>query len=110
MLSLIHILGAPKDFAPHQLGHELSAKFDCAHGASLSAMWGSWAAYCWKENPSRFAQLGVKVWGLELNGGSIQDLAQQAIMQTVDYFRALGLSLIHIWPWRPSCFPHRRRF
>ena len=84
-------LGAPKDFAPHQLGHELSAKFDCAHGASLSAMWGSWAAYCWKENPSRFAQLGVKVWGLELNGGSIQDLAQQAIMQTVDYFRALGM-------------------
>ena len=54
-------LGAPKDFAPHQLGHELSAKFDCAHGASLSAMWGSWAAYCWKQNPSRFAQLGVKV-------------------------------------------------
>lgn len=56
-------LGAPKDFAPHQLGHELSAKFDCAHGASLSAMWGSWAAYCWKENPSRFAQLGVKCGG-----------------------------------------------
>ena len=51
-------LGAPKDFAPHQLGHELSAKFDCAHGASLSAMWGSWAAYCWKENPSRFCPAG----------------------------------------------------
>ena len=84
-------LGAPKDFAPHQLGHELSAKFDCAHGASLSAMWGSWAAYCWKENPSRFAQLGVKVWGFDLNGGSIEDLAQQAIMQTVDYFRSLGM-------------------
>lgn len=33
----------------------------------------------------------MKVWGLELNGGSIQDLAQQAIMQTVDYFRALGM-------------------
>lgn len=30
-------LGAEKDFAVHQLGHELSAKFDIAHGASLSA-------------------------------------------------------------------------
>ena len=32
-------LGAEKDFAVHQLGHELSAKFDIAHGASLSAVW-----------------------------------------------------------------------
>lgn len=84
-------LGAPKDFAPHQLGHELSAKFDCAHGASLSAVWGSWAAYCWKENPARFAQYGVKVWGFELVGTTMEDLAQQAIMQTVDYFRSLGM-------------------
>ena len=36
-------LGAVTDFAPHQLGHELSAMFDAAHGASLSTMWGSWA-------------------------------------------------------------------
>lgn len=84
-------LGAPKDFAPHQLGHELSAKFDCAHGASLSAVWGSWAAYCWKQNPTRFAQFGLKVWGLELAETTMEDLAQQAIMQTVDYFRSLGM-------------------
>ena len=39
-------LGGKKDFAPHQLGHELSARFDSAHGATLSAVWGSWARYC----------------------------------------------------------------
>ncbi|MDP4090190.1 MAG: iron-containing alcohol dehydrogenase, partial [Bacillota bacterium] len=44
-------LGAVTDFAPHQLGHELSAKFDVAHGASLSAVWGSWAEYCYKQKP-----------------------------------------------------------
>ena len=60
-------LGAPKDFAPHQLGHELSARFDFAHGATLSAVWGSWAAYCWKTNPARFAQYGVKVWGFQFH-------------------------------------------
>ncbi len=72
-------LGAPKDFAPHQLGHELSARFDFAHGATLSAVWGSWAAYCWKTNPARFAQYGVKVWGLDPAGN----------------FRSLGM---------PTCF------
>ena len=34
-------LGAVSDFAPHQLGHELSGKFDVAHGASLSTIWGA---------------------------------------------------------------------
>ena len=45
-------LGGVKDFAPHQLGHELSARFDFAHGATLSAVWGSWAEYCWSTDPA----------------------------------------------------------
>ena len=84
-------LGAPKDFAPHQLGHELSARFDFAHGATLSAVWGSWAAYCWKTNPARFAQYGVKVWGLDPAGKTQEELAQDAIARTVDFFRSLGM-------------------
>ena len=36
-------LGGVKDFAVHQLGHELSAMFDTAHGASLATVWGAWA-------------------------------------------------------------------
>ena len=54
-------------------------------------MWGSWAAYCWKTNPGRFAQLGVKVWGLPLDGESMEELAQHAIVLTVDYFRSLKM-------------------
>ena len=84
-------LGAPKDFAPHQLGHELSARFDFAHGATLSAVWGSWAAYCWKTNPARFAQYGVRVWGLDPVGRTQEELAQEAIARTVDFFRSLDM-------------------
>ena len=84
-------LGAPKDFAVHQLGHELSARFDFAHGATLSAMWGSWAEYCVETDPARFAQYGVSVWGLDPAGGSREELARQAIARTVDYFRSLGM-------------------
>ena len=84
-------LGAPKDFAPHQLGHELSARFDYAHGATLSTVWGSWAEYCWKTDPTRFAQYGVRVWGLDPAGRTQEDLAQEAIARTVDYFRSLDM-------------------
>jgi alcohol dehydrogenase YqhD (iron-dependent ADH family) len=84
-------LGAPKDFAVHQLGHELSARFDFAHGATLSAMWGSWAEYCVETNPARFAQYGVSVWELDPTSGSQDELARQAIARTVEYFRSLGM-------------------
>ena len=54
-------LGHGKDFAVHQLGHELSAMFDIPHGDSLSIMWSTWARYVYDRNPHRFANLGRKV-------------------------------------------------
>lgn len=83
-------LGGSMDFATHQLGHELSARFDAAHGATLAAMWGSWARYCLDTNPARFARFGVKVWGLE-DKGDEKALAQAAIQATEDYFRSIGM-------------------
>lgn len=84
-------LGNIRDFAPHQLGHELGAQFDAAHGATLSAVWGSWAQYCVQEDPARFAQFGQKVWGLDPAGKSDLELAMAAIDTTVQYFSSLGM-------------------
>ena len=33
------------DFASHRLEHEIGGMFDVAHGAGLTAIWGSWARY-----------------------------------------------------------------
>jgi alcohol dehydrogenase YqhD (iron-dependent ADH family) len=86
-------LGAANDFAVHQLGHELSGKFDVAHGASLSAIWGSWARYCYSARPERFTRLAQKVWRIEKS--SIEETAWAAIEATVSYFAAIGM---------PTCF------
>ena len=51
-------LGRPKDFACHKLGHEIGGMFDEAHGATLSAVWGSWARYVYKLDVPRFANYG----------------------------------------------------
>lgn len=83
-------LGNRQDFAPHQLGHELSAKFDYAHGATLSAIWDSWATYCMDADPDRFAKYGVQVWGLDPNMET-RELAKAAIQATAEYFRSLGM-------------------
>ena len=82
-------LGAEKDFAVHQLGHELSAKFDIAHGASLSAVWGAWATYVYDAKPARFAQYARRVWNVE----EADDVkaAQEGIRKTVTYFASLNM-------------------
>lgn len=86
-------LGAEKDFAPHQLGHELSAKFDIAHGASLSAVWGAWAEYSYVEDVDRFVRFADKVWGI--SGDNKEEVARKAINATVNYFKSLDM---------PTCF------
>ena len=58
-------LGRPKDFLNHKLGHELGAMFDEAHGATLSAVWGSWARYVYRLDVARFARYGRMVWEIE---------------------------------------------
>lgn len=82
-------LGAVKDFAVHQLGHELSAKFDIAHGASLSAVWEAWATYVYPVKPARFARFADKVWGIRNQDEN--EAAKEAIARTVEYFKSLGM-------------------
>ena len=82
-------LGGPGDFAVHQLGHELSAMFDTAHGASLATVWGSWALAVYEAKPSRFARYARNVWGL--SGADEKELALAGIQATVDYFASLGM-------------------
>ncbi len=84
-------LGNKADFAPHQLGHELSAMFDVAHGASLSAVWDSWARYCVDTNPARFAQFAQKVWGIDPAGKDVSELAMEGIEATRAFFASLDM-------------------
>lgn len=82
-------LGRGKDFCVHKLGHALSAKFDCAHGASLASVWGDWATYVYENDPQRFAHYGKVVWGIETE--EPLQAAREAIETTVAYFKEIGM-------------------
>ena len=82
-------LGRPKDFLCHKLGHEISGMFDVAHGATLSAVWGSWARYVYRIDVSRFARYGRRVWGIEEEED--EAAAVKAIEKTEDFFRSLHM-------------------
>ena len=83
----VYGLGAQTDFSTHKLGHELSARFDVAHGASLSAVWGSWAKAVYREEPERFACYGERVWGIQKS--TPEEAAVVAIDATVAYFQRI---------------------
>lgn len=82
-------LGGMKDFAVHQLGHELSAMFDTAHGASLATVWGSWAKTVYQTKPSRFARFARNVWGIAEADDT--KAALSGIDKTVAFFRSIGM-------------------
>ena len=83
-------LGGRKDFAVHQLGHALSAKYDVAHGASLSAVWRAWAQFvAGQDGYARFARFARNVWGIQEEDDEVA--AQAAIARQVQYFRELGV-------------------
>lgn len=83
--------GRPRDFANHKLGHELSAMFDETHGATLSAVWGSWARYVYKLDIARFAHYGKVVWGIEYENE--EEAALAAIEKTEEFFQSLHVAI-----------------
>ena len=82
-------LGGQGDWSVHQLGHEISARFDLAHGASLAAVWGSWAGYVSEQRPARFARFARNVWGIQMD--EERAAAEAGINATVDFFSSLGM-------------------
>ena len=65
--------------------------FGVAHGAGLAAVWGSWARYVYKENPARFAQLAVDVFGLPYNYRNEEATALEGIAAMESFFRHIGM-------------------
>lgn len=83
-------LGGGRDFSVHQLGHELSAKYDITHGESLSAVWGAWCREVMDTNLDRFALYAKEVWGID---GETEEAALKGIIKTEEYFKSLDMPI-----------------
>ncbi|MBP5292718.1 MAG: iron-containing alcohol dehydrogenase [Clostridia bacterium] len=81
--------GRDKDFSVHKLGHALSAKYGMTHGASLAAVWGSWASTVMPYCIPRFERYAEKVWGVR--GKTPEETAQEGILLTVRFFDLIGM-------------------
>ena len=78
------------DWMTHKLEHELGGLYDVAHGAGLTAVWGSWARYVYQECLPRFKQFAVNVMGVG-PAGSDEETALKGIEALEGFFRRIGM-------------------
>ncbi len=82
--------GIGGDFASHMLEHELGGMFDVTHGAGLTAIWGSWARYVFRNCLPRFEKFATHVMEVEPGDGP-EETAMRGIVALEKYFHSLGL-------------------
>lgn len=84
-------VGRVQDWASHQIEHELSSFYDCAHGAGLAVVTPAWMEYVYRNDISRFAQFAVRVFGCEMNFANPEATALEGIRRLREFFRSLGM-------------------
>jgi alcohol dehydrogenase YqhD (iron-dependent ADH family) len=83
-------IGVQTDWATHGIEHEISAIYDIAHGAGLAIVFPNWMRYVYKERIDRFVQYAVRVWHVDPDGKSDDEIALAGIEATRSYFRRIG--------------------
>lgn len=64
--------------------------FDVAHGAGLSALWGSWARYVYKSVCPRFKRFAIHVMDIA-DKGSDEEIALKGIEATEKFFTSINM-------------------
>ena len=84
-------VGRRQDWASHQIEHELSAFYDCAHGAGLAVVLPAWMSYVMPQDPARFVRFAVEVFGCEVDPLDCERTAREGIRRLKSFFRLLGM-------------------
>lgn len=84
-------VGREQDWGSHMIEHELSAFYDCAHGAGLAVVMPAWMRYVLPHNPMRFAQFAARVFGCEMDFAQPERTAREGVERLVQWCRALEM-------------------
>ena len=84
--------GKNRKFPVHKIEHDISGVHDnVAHGAGLAVLFPAWAEYVLQYDVMKFAQLAVRVWGVEMNFDHPEVTAREGIRAMRAYFREIGM-------------------
>lgn len=84
-------VGRCQDWASHNIEHELSAMYDCAHGAGLAVVMPAVFTYNMSHDVMRFAQVATRVWGCQMDFANPENTAKQGIEALRNFLISIGM-------------------
>lgn len=84
-------VGRVQDWASHNIEHELSAIYDCAHGAGLAVVFPAWMEYVYQNDVMRFVQIAVRVWGCQMDFADPEKTALAGIDALRHFLKSIGM-------------------
>ena len=84
-------VGRDQDWASHDMEHELSALYDCAHGAGLAVVFPAWMEYNLQHDVMRFAQVAHRVWGCSMDFQHPEITAKAGIRAFRAFLKSIGM-------------------
>jgi len=84
-------VGRVQDWSSHNIEHELSAVYDCAHGAGLAVVFPAWMTYNMHHDVMRFAQVASRVWGCQMDYANPENTAKAGIAAFRAFLKSIGM-------------------
>ena len=84
-------VGRSQDWNSHNIEHELSALYDCAHGAGLAVTMPAVFRYVMNHDVMRFAQVAVRVWGCQMDFAHPEVTALAGIQAFQNFLVSIGM-------------------
>ena len=84
-------VGRSQDWNSHDIEHELSALYDCAHGAGLAVTMPAVFTYVMEHDVMRFAQVAVRVWGCSMDFAHPEVTAKAGIEAFRSFLVSIGM-------------------
>ncbi|CAM5218681.1 Alcohol dehydrogenase iron-type/glycerol dehydrogenase GldA domain-containing protein OS=Ureibacillus acetophenoni OX=614649 GN=SAMN05877842_109145 PE=4 SV=1 [Ureibacillus acetophenoni] len=83
-------MGSTGDWATHDIEHAVSAVYDIPHGGGLAILFPNWMRHNVHVNPERFAQLATRVFGVNPEGKTTEEIAHEGINRLSEFWISIG--------------------
>lgn len=83
--------GKTEDWMVHMLGQAVGAYTNATHGMTLSAVSMPYYRYIMPYGTAKFARYAVNVWGVDPNGKTEREVAEEGLCRMESWMKKLGL-------------------
>lgn len=84
-------LSKTQDWEVHMIEHQVGAYTDCPHGAGLAVISGPYYRYIYRDGLDKFVRFAEKVWKVDGNGRTKEEIALAGIEAMEEFIKEMGL-------------------